>query len=72
MLNCKSKPYLNLIFHKLRGIHNLLQEDKHYIIGSFLAQGMFFAIMHLMLFLLMNLAEFFCIDVCTFYRKMHV
>lgn len=72
MLNCKSKPYLNLIFHKLRGIHNLLQEDKHYIIGSFLAQGMFFAIKHLMLFLLMNLAEFFCIDVCTFYRKMHV
>lgn len=44
----------------------------YYIISSFLAQGMFFAIMHLMLFLLMNLAEFFCIDVCTFYRKMHV
>lgn len=66
MLNCKSKPYLNLIFHKLRGIHNLLQEDKHYIIGSFLAQGMFFAIMHLMLFLLMNLAEFFVLMYARF------
>lgn len=32
MLNCKSKPYLNLIFHKLRGIHNLLQEDKLYLL----------------------------------------